>query len=378
MPYIKSLLDAIDACDSDGSQAVLATVVKVEGSAYRRPGARMLIPLYGAPIGTISGGCLESEVVKKAWWLTESGPVICAYSTAADDDELSSEPSGEKRYSFGLGCNGTVYILLERLEHPFAIPLLSTLRQVQERGEAAAIATVLKHVGHTGERMTLTANGQFSQPWSLASLTTQVQHDLSLVLEKRKSALHRYVGATEEIEVFLEYIPPARRLVVFGAGHDAQPLVSMASRLGWEVTVIDGRSQFARAERFPQANAVIVADSRAPFACYPQLRGAAVVVMTHSLAQDFQWLKSALLSDAVYIGQLGPKDRTEKLLADIGISADARLHYPIGLDLGGDTPESVALAILAEITAVLNGREGGMLKHRQQTIHELTPSQRIG
>lgn len=373
MPYIKSLLDAIDACDADGSQVVLATVVKVEGSAYRRPGARMLIPSYGQAIGTISGGCLESEVIQKAWWLTESGPVVCAYSTAADDDELLSDNS----YSFGLGCNGTVYILLERLVHPFVNPLLSTLRQVQERGEGAAIATVLKHTGHTGERMALTAHGQFSQPWSLASITTQVERDLSLVIEKRKSALHRYIATTEEIEVFLEYIPPAHKLVVFGAGHDAQPLVSMASRLGWEVTVIDGRSQFARAERFPQANAVIVADSRAPFAFNPQLSGAAVVVMTHSLTQDFQWLKSALLSDAVYIGQLGPKDRTKKLLADINMPTDPRLHYPIGLDLGGDTPESVALAILAEITAVLNGREGGQLKHRQQTIHELIPSRRI-
>ena len=178
--------------------------------------------------------------------------------------------------------------------------------------------------------------------------------------------------------MFCEYLAPQRRLVIFGAGHDAQPLTHMAKLLDWHVTVVDGRAHFARAERFPDADTVLQVDARPPYDLHALTDGAMVAIMSHSYSQDRHWLGSVLQGTPAYIGQLGPRDRTERLLDEIRphsphLPALERLHYPIGLDIGGDTPESVATAILAEMTAAINLRAGGMLKHRQAAIHTPTP-----
>jgi xanthine/CO dehydrogenase XdhC/CoxF family maturation factor len=328
----------------------------------------MLIPKVGSPSGTVSGGCLVNEVARKAWWLSEQGPKVVAYSTAADEDD----PLDEAALSFGLGCNGTVFVLMEHLQQDEQSLLLRTLRQVRDSGCPCALATVIASDGPlaVGARRMRDGAG-----WAWPALNEQVRQGLADVLRQGKSALRRYRGEWGEVEVFLEYLAPPRRLVVFGAGHDVQPLVRMASLLGWTVTVVDGRSHFARAERFPEAERVVCAHPREPLPPGVHLDGAAVAIMTHSLTQDFHWLQAALGSGAAYIGQLGPRDRTERLLADMGaLPALDRLHYPMGLDLGGDTPESVAMAILAEITAVFNGRQGGPLKARQRSIHDVEPS----
>lgn len=373
-----ALLGAIAAVEREQGQAVLATVVKVEGSAYRRPGARMLIPLYGGTVGTISGGCLESEVAKKAWWLTDAGePVIRRYSTAAQDDD-----DQDAALTFGLGCNGTVHVLLERHSTEKPLPVFELLRRVRESGRAGVLATVIASYRNArvrvGERLSLHPDagdgGRLLDP----ALDARVRADLRDTLALDRSSLRRYRDAHGEVEVFCEYLAPQRRLVIFGAGHDAQPLVHMAKLLDWHVSVIDGRAHFARAERFAEADAVLQVDTAAPYALHALTDGALVAVMTHSYSQDRHWLGGALHGNPVYIGQLGPRERTERLLAEIAaqggdLLALERLHYPIGLDIGGDTPESVATAILAEMTAALNRRDGGMLKHRQAAIHAQTP-----
>jgi xanthine dehydrogenase accessory factor len=374
-----ALLGAIAAVERDGGQAVLATVVKVEGSAYRRPGARMLIPLYGSTVGTISGGCLESEVAKKAWWLTDGGePVIRRYSTATQDDDDDQDAA----LTFGLGCNGTVHVLLERHSGERPLALLGLLRRVRESGQAGAVATVIASYRNArvrvGERLLLHPAHADSARLLDPALDARVRADLAETLARGRSSLRTYRDARGEIEVFCEYLAPQRRLVIFGAGHDAQPLVHMAKLLDWHVTVIDGRAHFARAERFAEADAVLQADTGSPYALHHLTDGALVAVMSHSYSQDRHWLGSVLQGAPVYIGQLGPRDRTERLLEEIRqhtrrLPALDRLHYPIGLDIGGDTPESVATAILAEMTAALNQRDGGMLKHRQAAIHAPTP-----
>lgn len=374
-----ALLGAIAAVEHDGSQAVLATVVKVEGSAYRRPGARMLIPLYGGSVGTISGGCLESEVAKKAWWLTDAGePVVRCYSTEAQDDDDDQDAA----LTFGLGCNGSVHVLLERHSAEKPLAVFELLRRVRESGQAGAVATVIASYRNArvriGERLLLHpqtgANGRLLDP----ALDARVRADLAETLARERSTLHRYRDTRGEVEVFCEYLAPQRRLVIFGAGHDAQPLVHMAKLLDWHVTVIDGRAHFARAERFPGADAVLQVDTGSPYALHPLTDGALVAVMSHSYSQDRHWLGGVLRGHPAYIGQLGPRERTERLLGEIAaqggeLLALERLHYPIGLDIGGDTPESVATAILAEMTAALNRRNGGMLRHRQAAIHASTP-----
>ncbi|MCF7530739.1 XdhC family protein [Pseudomonas petrae] len=379
MNDLSSLLGALDEAQTGQQEVVIATVVKVEGSAYRRPGARMIIASMGEATGTVSGGCLESDVSKKAWWLTASGkPSMRTYSTGEDDDELE-----DAELSFGLGCNGTVHILFERIDPLAASLVVDVLREVKASGVGAALATVIgtQSERHTalGERVAIRSSGQVQIEMRERWLATAVAEDLKTVLDARRSATRTYAtrtceGADGVVEVLLEYIAAPRRLVVFGAGHDAMPLVSMARLQGWHITVIDARSHFARPQRFPDADQVL----SAPLQPMPELHGmvadAAVVVMTHSLSQDRHWLGQVLESTPRYIGQLGPRSRTERLLDELPdqareAAAQASLHYPVGLDLGGDAPHSVALSILSEINAVFNGRSGGMLKHRQASIH---------
>jgi xanthine/CO dehydrogenase XdhC/CoxF family maturation factor len=378
MSDLYTLLDALDHANSTKTDKVLATVVKVEGSAYRRPGARMLIPLYGQTVGTISGGCLEQELARKAWWFTESGEaVVRRYSTAAQEDEEADDE--DAALTFGLGCNGTVHVLLERHAAGKQSLLLDMLQRVKASGQPAALATVIaagrKSRVRVGARMGLNSFMNACEGIHCQALQHTLRSDLLGTLERRKSRLMIYGSGADEVEVFLEYIAPQRRLVIFGAGHDAQPLVRFASDLNWQVTVVDGRAHFARPERFPGAHQVIVAPINEPFNLSGAVDGAAVVVMTHSYRQDRHWLENVLRCSPAYVGQLGPRERTERLLDEMDVSACSPevlpgFHYPIGLDLGGDTPASVALAIVGEITAYLNKRSGGMLKHRQTTIHE--------
>ena len=315
---ISALLGAIRALERDNGQAVLATVVKVEGSAYRRPGARMLIPLYGGTVGTISGGCLESEVAKKAWWLTDGGDaVIRRYSTATQDDDDDQDAA----LTFGLGCNGTVHVLLERHSAEKPLAVLGLLRQVRESGQAGAVATVIGSYRNArvrvGERLylhpSLSDNGRLLD----SALDAEVRADLQRTLTDGRSSLRNYRDERGEIEVFCEYLAPQRRLVIFGAGHDAQPLTHMAKLLDWHVTVVDGRAHFARAERFPDADTVLQVDARPPYDLHAVTDGAMVAIMTHSYSQDRHWLGSVLQGTPAYIGQLGPRDRTERLLDEI-------------------------------------------------------------
>lgn len=374
MSGMNALLQAIAAAERSGDEAVLATVVKVEGSAYRRPGARMLIAPYGNTVGSISGGCLEADVAKKAWWLTESGePVLRRYSTGGEEED-----DADAALTFGLGCNGTVCVLLERHGGKRPATVVELLRQVRDSQLPGAAATVIatypRAPVRVGERLLLAPDGRLGGRLRQPQLDARVRHDLAATLAQQQSALRVYAEPRGEVEVFFEYVAPPRRLVVFGAGHDAQPLVRLAKLLEWRVTVVDGRAHFARAERFPEADAVLVAEPQRSPTLAALTAGAAVVVMTHSYSQDRHWLGAVLQGTPCYVGQLGPRERTERLLGEIraqraSLPALAALHYPMGLDLGGDTPESVAMAILAEISAVLNRRSGGMLRQREAPIH---------
>ncbi|EJM88424.1 XdhC family protein [Pseudomonas sp. GM60] len=276
-------------------------------------------------------------------------------------------------------------MLLERLLTDAPYLPFDLLRDVVTSGRPAVLATVIGINGHTraniAERIALDCNGQLRMESTALGKLAQLPEDLDRVLEQRRTAVHRYRYDDGEIEVLIEFIPPPRRLVIFGAGHDATPLMLIAKMQGWRVTIIDSRSHFARPERFPEADQVLTVainpdaiDADAPD--LPTLTdGAAVAIMTHSFSQDLFWLHRVLNGPAAYIGQLGPRNRTERLLAHIQETTPllpglARLHYPMGLDIGGDGPEAVALAVLAEMTAVLNERSGQMLKWRERPIHD--------
>lgn len=357
----------------DGKDAVLATVVRVEGSAYRRPGARMLLVEDGRRVGSVSGGCLEGEVARKAWWLTGNGrPALVRYSTREEED-------GELPY--GLGCEGVVHVLLERLRHEEEpVEPIRFLASCVTRRRAGALATVIgsgdPSRARVGDRVTVDADGHVGGRLPDAALARSVAARAASCLERGVSEQVAFGGGRARVDVFIEVVRPPRSLVVFGGGHDAVPLVRLARELGWHVTVADARAHFARRERFPAADEVVVTDRAAPLAGLAIPPGAACVIMTHSVEQDRALLRALSTVPVAYLGLLGPRRRAERLLAESGNPAFAcasGLHSPIGLDLGGETPEEIALAILAEAQACLSGRAGGSLRDRPGgSIHQPT------
>ncbi len=369
MKELEDIVNAWETLCAEGQGAVLATVVGVSGSTYRRPGARMLLAPEGRLAGSVSGGCLEGDLVKKASWQTRDGAALVTYdSTDADEDVV---------WGFGLGCNGIVQVLLERVspEMPGPLRLLSSVLKQRQPG---VIATVISEsVESLGQRLLLLPDGSRETTIADALLSAQVSEDADAVQAAQKSntCTYKLTDGTQVI-VFLEAVLPPLPLVVFGAGHDALPLVRFAKELGWHVTVADIRASSARPARFPMADAVAVGSVNAVCAEISLNAQTAVVVMTHNYPDDKRVLRALLTSDAAYIGQLGPKARTERLLAEISDDGFAvtenhrnRLHGPAGLDLGADTPEQIALSIIAEIQAVQAGRGGGQLRDRRDPLH---------
>ncbi|SDS19617.1 XdhC/CoxI family protein [Opitutus sp. GAS368] len=332
MPELAQILAALAA--APGRPAVLATLVQVEGSSYRRPGARLLLLADGTHLGSISGGCLEEDVVQRAGRVLASGRPECAtYDTTAENDLV---------WGVGLGCQGVVRIFIEPL--PAARPRwVGALSENLRARRATTLAVV------HGE-----ANG--------AARGTCVAGELP--------------GEPADAGIFRETVSAPPPLVIFGAGDDAQPLVRLAKETGWHVTVVDARPAYATAMRFPRADAVVTVSRWDVGEFLAPGEETFAVVMTHRYTDDLQFLRALLPQPLAYLGVLGPRKRTNRLLAQLqeeGLAAGpevlARLHAPVGLDLGGDTPAAVALAILAEMHSRLSGRAPVNLRDRPGSIH---------
>ena len=354
MNELQSILDAWRQSGKAGESAVIATVVHVEGSAYRRPGARMFMLPNGMRVGTISGGCLEGDVSKKAWWLTEEGrPVVRIYDTTSEDDAV---------WEFGLGCNGVVKVLLERTEMDTAREALEFLDHCRRGRHAGVMATVIRASATcrfgVGDRLMLEHKGLWGG--SLPRETELVSQAWEVLLEGKNRMVQ-----FGDCDVFVEHIAPPVELTIFGAGHDAIPLVAIAKEIGWHVTVADGRPAYAKAERFPGADRVALL----PRESVEIGRDSVVVLMTHNYPQDRDLLRRMLGLRPAYLGVLGPKKRTERLLGEIGAAETDAMHAPAGLDIGADTPQAIALSIVAEIQAVLANRPGSMLRLRTAPIY---------
>jgi len=355
-----------------GEPALLATVVETAGSTYRRPGARLLMSQDRWLAGGISGGCLEGEVLKKAWWRTREGPLVLSYDSTTTDDELS--------WSFGLGCNGRVEVLQERVgpEGTPTHPLDFIAGRLERRG-AGVMATVFR-VGRTaparvGERLLLDEAGVRSDVKD-AALGEKLRADAEAALEGGRTAVHRYGNAEAAVDALVEVIRPPRPLVIFGNGQDAVPLVRLAAELGFHVTLVANRPTGVPADAFREADVFLTATPETAAAKVALAEDAAVVVMTHNLVHDRAFLRFALESECAYVGPLGPRARTEQMLAELAqqglVLTEARrrrLHSPTGLDLGGEQSEEIALAILGEILASAFAREGASLRLRAGPIH---------
>lgn len=352
MRELNAILDAWR--ENRQAPGVLATVLHVEGSAYRRPGARMLISADGCRrIGTISGGCLEGDVARKAaWWTAGGDPVVRVYDTMSDDDAV---------WEFGLGCNGIIHVLLERVESPSTQQLLAYLDAAQRARQEVAVGTVL----HAEPGSSFSTGQHFFGPARQLFGSSDAFQE---TLRARRSRLVHLASA----DVFVEYVPPLQQLTVFGAGHDVIPMVRHAVDLGWEVAVADVRSGYAKPERFPGAARVTVLPPSGSIAGMQIGRDSAVIVMTHNLGLDAKLLPQLLLAKPAYLGMLGPRRRLQRVCEEAGIdhaSLAREMHSPAGHDLGGDSPEAIALAIAAEIHACLHEKAGGELRWQSGSIH---------
>jgi xanthine dehydrogenase accessory factor len=358
------------AAQSAGQAAALATVVRVAGSTYRRPGARMFITDDGRVTGCVSGGCLEQSVFDQARRVLHTGqPRLVAYDSTADDEIASG---------LGLGCNGVVEVLIEPLTGG-ASDLLAFIAECFERRAAGAIATVIGVEGRIDAKLadriacsgSGIAFGEFAQPQLQSVAMTALQRFDSGSSESLSVEL-----LTGRADLFVERIQPPLPLLIFGAGHDALPLVRIGKELGWHVTLIDHRPANLARARSAGADAVVSirpTELRERLAIDP--RGAAIV-MNHNFTDDLETLRALLASPIDYIGVLGPRQRTDRLLADLresGFSSDtagaARLHAPVGLNIGADNPEEIALAIAAEIVAARRNRAGGSLRDYDGPLH---------
>ena len=439
-------------CRAAGEPVALATVVQVEGSSYRKPGARMLVASSGERAGTVSGGCLEMEISRKIWWLTAHGPCVEQYQSSFDEDMLG-EAGG---VPWGLGCGGTVWVLLER--NPSAV--LQALADGMEDSRAAVVVAALEgtRVGTravfrqpvraaahaAAESLELHVPEAFSGSTGTPTLPGELHTAAARAIADQASLAFDadFHPTSERPAYFVEYLAPAPRLSVFGAGDDAQPIAAFAEALGWRVVIADGRSHLLRRERFPQAaelRLLTYAGAASPLACVPGAPAAPLpgvlgnscagslpsgsiarqpgaepteprsissllsrdsrlsrdwsaalipavipathpgtspgdlaVILTHSFEQDRALLAALLPEPLAYLGILGPRHRTERLLAEVapalGWTMDdclRRLRAPVGLDLGARDPASIALAIVAEMQATLTGRQVAVTRAAQ-------------
>ncbi|MGF1512247.1 MAG: XdhC family protein [Elainellaceae cyanobacterium] len=349
--------------------AALATVVKTEGSVYRRAGARMLILPNGASVGSISGGCLESDIACHAQAAIASGePRLVTYDAITTDDLV---------WGLGIGCNGRVEVLIEALT-PAPHNPLALIDACFSQGQAGVLVTVFQaeHAAtKLGAHLLRYPSGETVSSLQDVALLDQIRVDAETVLTQGKSEEKSYRRGT--ITALLEVIRPPVPLIIFGAGHDAVPMAQFAHALGWQVTVCDRRPAYATPERFPMADRLLTKRADDALEDLPLTCSTAAVIMTHSYLDDRRWLEALLPSDAGYVGMLGPRYRTERLLQEIrGGGVDftpaqlQRLHAPIGLDIGAETPEEIAIAILSEIRAAMAGRDGRPLRDRSGPIHE--------
>jgi len=367
---MKEIIDIVDAyavASREGKKAALATVVMVDGSAYRRAGARMLITEDGKLTGAISGGCLEGDALRKARMvILQQEALLVTYDTMDDDDA---------KFGVGLGCNGIIHILIEPINEVSNNPITLLKTAIMTRNYAILVTSFFledRKAPQPGTCLCLTNTVTLMNGIEALPHKNELLNDAKAVLENKSSSILNYNGYT----AFVECLKPLMSLVILGAGNDAIPLTKIAAVLGWHITVIDGRPNYATIDRFPFAKKILVAKPQKVLADVEINDWTAFVLMTHNYNYDITFLRELLPLKASYIGVLGPKKKLERMLEeleDTGVRINKKnldaIHGPVGLDIGSENAEEIALSIVAEIMAVFSVRNGHSLKYKTSLIH---------
>jgi len=427
--YMHDLKRLVQQIESSTQPMVMATVVRVEGSAYRSAGARMLVlpPQLGSEsepfrtCGTISGGCLEQDIVLQAAQVFETGaPRLVSYDSRSEQEDML--------WGMRLGCKGLSEVLLELVD--FSLPHVRLMSRALHDRKIGVLVTCTSKDELLGRRIVLQADDDNSLHLVANDVSDGVddEHDevnfraeltntLTRCAQEQFNAYNthndpqatdteaaerghlprsRFVRARsltvehagKPIRALVEVVMPPEQLVIFGAGFDAQPLAAIASMLGWHVTVVDYRAEYVTAERFPTADKLVFEPTGAFFEDFSLPTGTLVLVMTHNYERDREIVRHILRQivgqivpqtqhtpsfapQVAYLGLLGSQERSQRLLQELALDGvhvpPEQAHCvfaPTGLDIGSETAEEIAVAVMAEMQAVLNGRTGGFLRER--------------
>jgi xanthine/CO dehydrogenase XdhC/CoxF family maturation factor len=372
MKELREIIKAYDAAVHAGKKAALAAVVHLDGSSYRRPGARMLVTDEGELTGAISGGCLEGDALRKALLvLNQQQSKLVTYDTSDEDDAT---------IGIQLGCAGVIQVLFEPIQLNKPDNPIQLLRKAVAIRQQSVLVTLFslenKRNEQPGTCLLMEANGNISGSIPYPEIEQFVMEDVQAAMASQQSSFKQYVGNEFSITAFVEFLQPPVSLVVIGAGNDAIPMMQIADTIGWDVRVVDGRNTHAKPERFASACQVLVSKPEKVLEQIPIDDQTVFVMMTHNYNYDLAMLKALLHKDVPYIGMLGPKKKLDRMLEELRddgmtITDDmlAKVFGPTGLEIGAETAEEIALSIIAEIKAVLCYKPGGMLRYKEDVIH---------
>ncbi len=371
MKDFKTIIREYKKLDFSQRKAALATVVKVHGSSYRSPGARMLITDDGRWVGSISGGCLEGDALRKARQvMTDKKPITVTYDTREESNQ---------NLGIGLGCNGVIDVFIEPLIAGNPNNPIHLFEEFQNTKEPLALATVFSG-SMTGEKMLMGADGKVLHSFTDSSLTQIVKYDLQSLFEVKRSEAKKYALVNEEIDVFVEFVQPTISLIIFGGGFDARPVSELAKSLGWNVSVTDECVAHIAPVFFHTADKLSLCQRQFIDRDFEITPYTACVLMSHNYDYDRDVLLKLMTTDTLYIGILGPRKRFDKMMEeflDKNIQLTEkdfhRIHSPIGLDIGAEAPDEIALSIISEIQSKFSNRSGGFLKYNTGPIHQRDP-----
>lgn len=365
MKEIKTIIDAYQAHRDAAQRTALATVVRVDGSSYRRTGARMFVTENGDWVGGISGGCLEGDALRRAKMaIMQDKPSVVTYDTTEDDAH---------QIGVGLGCNGIIDILItpitsEAVNHPIHI-----LEKAKQERKPQVLVTIVESDHDALAQGTVLLYEDDASFQKATGPSTALLDEVHTAFAKKKSHLTELDVEGQTVRSFIEFLPPPIHLIVQGGNYDIYPLLRLGREMGWRLSVVANPKKLDRAA-FDLADDILSSKNEE----LPLIDDySATILMAHDYKTDLRHLKAMLGSDIPYIGLLGPRKRTLKMYADLakedrGLSVEdeKRIHSPVGLDIGAASPEEIALSILAEIITHFSGRSGGHLKHREGPIHE--------